>query len=397
MSVEPGRAERGPPHEPPPGQGPRGAHRRPGRARRPDDRTSRAAHRTDGRRAARLVHPVLKRARRARRPQWTVTAVPPDWENRRAGSSAFRRGRAAASPLRRGDAREYTLVVSVHRGHEEGRAGAHGPLGASRSVPPGSRGRAPRPCRPRPGANCRRSRRALPEVRDADRRGARARGAPRTYGVVTVTALAKREGPRAPSPAEEARGTAWGRVLHQLLEAAMRMPGVDLAAARGEPPARGGGSRPTSSTRCCASRRRSRRRTSGRAHGGRRAGTSRCRSRWSSRRRTSASPAGPTETLLKGAMDLVFEEDGVWHIVDWKSDVVGDASPPSSRTTRRRSRTTAGRGRRSRGGRRRPGSSSWTPGSSSGSERRKREEEIEEKISSKVRGGAPRQGSLFDE
>ena len=34
---------------------------------------------------------------------------------------------------------------------------------------------------------------------------------------------------------------------------------------------------------------------------------------------------GPSETLLKGAIDLVFEEDGVWHIVDWKSDVVGDS------------------------------------------------------------------------
>jgi ATP-dependent helicase/nuclease subunit A len=31
---------------------------------------------------------------------------------------------------------------------------------------------------------------------------------------------------------------------------------------------------------------------------------------------------GPADTLLKGAMDLVFEENGVWHIVDWKSDVV---------------------------------------------------------------------------
>jgi len=31
----------------------------------------------------------------------------------------------------------------------------------------------------------------------------------------------------------------------------------------------------------------------------------------------------PATTLLKGAMDLVFEEGGVWHIVDWKSDAVG--------------------------------------------------------------------------
>jgi hypothetical protein len=33
---------------------------------------------------------------------------------------------------------------------------------------------------------------------------------------------------------------------------------------------------------------------------------------------------GPEDTLLKGAIDLVFEEDGIWRIVDWKSDVVGE-------------------------------------------------------------------------
>jgi ATP-dependent exoDNAse (exonuclease V) beta subunit len=32
---------------------------------------------------------------------------------------------------------------------------------------------------------------------------------------------------------------------------------------------------------------------------------------------------GPANVLLRGAMDLVFEEKGEWLIVDWKSDTVG--------------------------------------------------------------------------
>ena len=32
---------------------------------------------------------------------------------------------------------------------------------------------------------------------------------------------------------------------------------------------------------------------------------------------------GPADVLLRGAMDLVFEENGEWFIVDWKSDTVG--------------------------------------------------------------------------
>jgi ATP-dependent exoDNAse (exonuclease V) beta subunit len=33
---------------------------------------------------------------------------------------------------------------------------------------------------------------------------------------------------------------------------------------------------------------------------------------------------GPAETLLQGAIDLVFEEKGAWTLVDYKSDTVGD-------------------------------------------------------------------------
>ena len=32
---------------------------------------------------------------------------------------------------------------------------------------------------------------------------------------------------------------------------------------------------------------------------------------------------GPAETLLQGAIDLVFEENGAWTLVDYKSDTVG--------------------------------------------------------------------------
>ena len=33
--------------------------------------------------------------------------------------------------------------------------------------------------------------------------------------------------------------------------------------------------------------------------------------------------SGPGETLLQGAIDLVFEENGGWVVVDYKSDAVG--------------------------------------------------------------------------
>ncbi len=162
----------------------------------------------------------------------------------------------------------------------------------------------------------------LPSVRKRIA-AARERAAAPTYGVVSVTALARKEGPLAPSPAEEARGAAWGRVLHQLLEAEMRTPGFDLEPLaqnlmREEevaPELLGEVLRVAASV------------TSSDLWG---------RARKAKRRFVEAPFAmlvpskelgitdGPSETLLKGAIDLVFEEDGVWHVVDWKSDVVGD-------------------------------------------------------------------------
>jgi ATP-dependent exoDNAse (exonuclease V) beta subunit len=144
-----------------------------------------------------------------------------------------------------------------------------------------------------------------------------------SYAVVPVTSLAKKEGPKAPAAAEEAHGTAWGRVMHKLLEAAMRTDGLELRPllenlAREEELGTGlvdemlrVATSVTSSSLWTRARK--------------------------SRRRFVEAPfamlvpsrelglaEGPAETLLKGAIDLVFEEGGVWHIVDWKSDAVGD-------------------------------------------------------------------------
>jgi len=106
---------------------------------------------------------------------------------------------------------------------------------------------------------------------------------------------------------------------------------------------------------------------------------------------------GPAETLLKGAMDLVFEEDGVWHIVDWKSDVVGDGLPglvahyaPQVAHYRRAWEALTKRPARAGLFFMDTGELVWL-----GDE--EKEEEIEEKIPSRARGNAPRQGSLFDE
>jgi ATP-dependent exoDNAse (exonuclease V) beta subunit len=162
----------------------------------------------------------------------------------------------------------------------------------------------------------------LPEVRSRIA-AARERAAAPTYGVATVTALAKKEGSRLPAPAEEARGAAWGRVLHRLLEAAMRNPDAVLEPLaqnllREEevaPDLLGDLLRVAASVT---------------------ASDLWARALRAPRRyvevpfemvvpsRELGLTEGPQETLLKGAMDLVFEEDGVWHIVDWKSDAVGD-------------------------------------------------------------------------
>jgi ATP-dependent helicase/nuclease subunit A len=251
-----------------------------------------------------------------------VLALPPDWEEK----SRIEHGFLAAEQARIfyvGATRAmYTLVASVHTKVTQ----KHGPqlTGIWAPLDPHLAPLAFRPA-PVPTADTRRLPALadqLPRVR-ASIAAAREKAAAPTYGVVSVTSLAKKEGPRAPSAAEEARGAAWGRVLHQLLEAAMRNPDLEL-----EPLARnllreeevapdllGEVLRVATSVT---------------------ASDLWARALKAPRRyvevpfemvvpsKELAIAEGPTETLLKGAIDLVFEEDRVWHVVDWKSDVVGD-------------------------------------------------------------------------
>ena len=67
---------------------------------------------------------------------------------------------------------------------------------------------------------------------------------------------------------------------------------------------------------------------------------------------------GP-DTLLHGAIDLVFLEDDVWHVVDYKTDSTKEGWMRSWRTTRRRWSTTCVSGHGLPGGRLWAGSFSW--------------------------------------
>ncbi len=137
-----------------------------------------------------------------------------------------------------------------------------------------------------------------------------------------MTARAHAEGPRAPSAAEDARGPAWGRVLHGLLEVAMRDEAADLSllaanllreeelAAELLDDVLHVAESVTSSELWKRAQRAVRRFVEVPFE------------ILVSREELGLSD-GPADVLLRGAMDLVFEEKGEWLIVDWKSDTVG--------------------------------------------------------------------------
>jgi len=334
-----------------------------------------------------------------RAPQWNVTAVPPDWDNRKGIEIAFEEAERLRLLYVAATRARDTLVVSLHEDKPE--RGIWAPLGGVlRDLPPAAARYQPAAPAPAPPLAAR--------LQDARREIALAREASTstTYAVVSVTALAKKEGPRAPSPAEEARGAAWGRVLHQLLESAMRNPGLEL--------------RPLAQNlmreeevapdflgevlRVAVSVTKS---------------ELWARALKAKRRyvevpfemivpsKDLGRPDGPAETLLKGAIDLVFEEDGVWHIVDWKSDAVGDGFAalvahyaPQVAHYRRAWETLTGQKAKAGLFFMDTGELVWL-----GEERKEKEEE---KTSLKVNqtnsiaegrreGATPRQGSLFDE
>jgi ATP-dependent helicase/nuclease subunit A len=141
-----------------------------------------------------------------------------------------------------------------------------------------------------------------------------------SYGVSTVTALAHSLGEK-PAWESTGRGLSWGRVLHAVLEAAMRDETAELPAiaanalAQEERPA----AELSEVLRVVEAVRRS--------------------PLWERARRAKrrlvevpfalrVAPeelglsGGPADTVLQGAIDLVFEEDDGWVLVDYKSDAV---------------------------------------------------------------------------
>ncbi|MGH9369563.1 MAG: UvrD-helicase domain-containing protein, partial [Thermoanaerobaculia bacterium] len=156
----------------------------------------------------------------------------------------------------------------------------------------------------------------------------RRRCAVATYAASRVTALAHAV---AGSPAREdtGRGMEWGRIIHRLLEAAMRDASIDVRAlARNffaeEDRAPGDleeavrlveGVRTSPLwRRALAAKRRLVEVPFARMVASAELGP----------------PSGPPETLLTGAIDLVFEEEDGWTLVDYKSDTVAGNLPELS-------------------------------------------------------------------
>ncbi len=164
----------------------------------------------------------------------------------------------------------------------------------------------------------------LPEELSAFARRRQARrqqSARSTYAVTPVTHVAH-VGPR-PAWERTGRGMSWGRVLHGLLEALMRDPSLDARAYAANLLA--DEERPAGDLEELV----------------RTAEGVRASDLWKrasaaprrlvevpfalmARREELGLPDGPSETLLQGAIDLVFEENGTWTLVDYKSDTVGD-------------------------------------------------------------------------
>jgi ATP-dependent helicase/nuclease subunit A len=244
-------------------------------------------------------------------------ALPPDWETRCEIEKAFEKAEATRLLYVGATRAEELLVVSIKRnanGKASGPWAALEPfLGAELPHPPPAAVAGPRP---------------LPRI-DADLLAATAGRAARleaaaapTYAVASVTALVHARGEK-PAWESTGRGLSWGRVLHGALEAAMRDPKADLRlhvanllAEEDRPP-----SELDEVLRLVEAVRGSPLWT--------RAGRAKRRLvevpfalRVSPEEIGLLEPSAPADTVLQGAIDLVFEEDDGWVLVDYKSDAV---------------------------------------------------------------------------
>jgi ATP-dependent helicase/nuclease subunit A len=146
-----------------------------------------------------------------------------------------------------------------------------------------------------------------------------------TYSVTSVTDLTHSEGPL-PAWQRTGRGMSWGRVIHGLLEALMNDSAVDIRVyaanllAQEDRPAEDLGE---------AVRLVERVRSSSLWKRALRAGRRLVEVPFALTVPTAelGLTEGPSSTLLQGAIDLAFEEESGWNIVDYKTDTVTDNLP----------------------------------------------------------------------
>ena len=242
-------------------------------------------------------------------------ALPPDWDAKCEIEDEFEKAEAVRLLYVGATRAEETLVVSVKRA-ANGKAG--GPwaaleplLGAELPHPAPALAAAASPP-PELGAD---------SASAAERRAATfaASSAP-TYGVVSVTALAHASGEK-PAWESTGRGMSWGRVLHGVLEAMMRDPSVDVRAVAANLLA--DEERPAGEldevVRLAADVQKSP--LWRRARAAKRTLVEVPFAIDVPREELGLSEA-PARAVLQGAIDLVFEEDEGWVLVDYKSDAV---------------------------------------------------------------------------
>jgi ATP-dependent helicase/nuclease subunit A len=147
-----------------------------------------------------------------------------------------------------------------------------------------------------------------------------------SYRIVPVTKLAHDAAEATPFRARTGRGMSWGRVIHRLLEGAMKDPSLDLS---------------FFATNLLAEEERSADDRDAAVELARAViGSPLWLRALAARRRFTEVPfalrapagelglaGGPDETILQGAIDLAFEEDSGWTIVDYKSDTVAGNLP----------------------------------------------------------------------
>jgi ATP-dependent helicase/nuclease subunit A len=142
-----------------------------------------------------------------------------------------------------------------------------------------------------------------------------------SYRIAAVTRLAHQVAGTSPFRARTGRGMSWGRVIHRLLEGAMKDPSFDLPLFAANLLAEEG--RPAEDRDAAVDLARAV------------IGSPLWQRALAARRRFTEVPfalmapsgelgfaGAPAETLLQGAIDLAFEEESGWTIVDYKSDTV---------------------------------------------------------------------------